>query len=105
MRSRCLLPVLFALALPTAADARMCGKAHYGSHAATVTIVRGKVSCREAKRVARRLLSGNAAYHDGGYSYNSYYLLGHGWKGGTSTGGWGATNKRRHAYITGDVLS
>jgi hypothetical protein len=59
---------------------------------ATVRVLRGQIRCRKARRVARKLFSGKAKYHDEcGFGYCSYYALridGRRWKGGISTGAW-----------------
>ena len=70
---------------------------------ATVHVKRGSAACRTARWVARKIVTGDARHHDGGFGYNSYYVVGP-WRGGMSTGGWGATNQRSGAYIGGRVL-
>lgn len=70
---------------------------------ATVEIRSGAATCKQARAVATAFLSGRAKYHNGGYSYNSYQQFGY-WRGGISTGAWGATNTRTHAYVGGQIL-
>ena len=99
--------MLAQLAATQSAEAsRSCGtvRASTDGHrvTATVRIERGRVGCAEARKVCRAIVTGRARYHDGGYSYNSYYVVGK-WRGSMSTGGWGATKQGSRAFIDGQV--
>lgn len=108
----CLVIAVLALAGSASAAqraqvAKSCGavkgKTRGTTWRATVHVKRGSAACRTARRVARKIVTGDAPYHDGGFGYNSYYIVG-AWRGSMSTGGWGATNQRSGAYIGGRVL-
>ena len=53
-----------------------------------VTVERGPVSCRTARRVLRRFLAGGGVKHGGPSSAETYWTLGR-WKCGTGAGGGG----------------
>src|SRR4051794_3397724 len=103
---RVVLVMLAVAALwPSSALAsKRCGTVSHGKRAITVTVKRGHVTCREARRVAARLVSGKARYHQGASSADSWYELGHGWRGGLSTGYWGATKRHTRSYVLGKVI-
>jgi hypothetical protein len=67
----------------------------------TVHVEKGNVGCAEARRLARMLFTGRGRYHDGGYGYNSWWILPGGWTGDGNTGGWALLNRSRHARLGG----
>lgn len=97
-----------ALVVAQPAEARSCGATRgYDTSGtavrATVVIKRGSARCKTARYVARRIITGRDPYHPGSASYDSYYIVGK-WRGGISTGAWGATNQVTNAYIAGTIL-
>jgi len=74
-----------------------------GLASATVAVRKGRLSCREARSLARQLISGKAKYVDNGYSYQNYFSLPGGWRGSIHTGAWSLDNKRRRIALGGDV--
>jgi hypothetical protein len=67
----------------------------------TVRVEKGQVGCAEARRLARTLFTGRGRYHNGGYHYNSWWILSGGWTGDANTGGWALINRSRNARIGG----
>lgn len=63
------------------------------------------MSCRKARRLARRLIGGHARYVNNGYSYNSYFVLPGGWRGQMHTGAWILKNTRRPGEIGGELTT
>jgi hypothetical protein len=102
------LAVLVPLVVAGPAQAsRSCGTVRASTDddrtvTATVRIDKGRVGCAEARKVCRAIVTGHARYHDGGYAYNSYYIVGK-WRGSMSTGAWAATKSGSGAYIIGSV--
>jgi hypothetical protein len=85
-------PEASALARAGNGCASVRGSGPFDGMRATVRVIRGQIRCRKARRVARKLFSGKAKYHDEcGFGYCSYYTLridGRQWRGGISTGAW-----------------
>lgn len=73
-----------------------------GTIVATVEVVKGRVSCSEAKRVARTFFRGDAKRCTDTLCFNN--RVSGGWVGGTRMGGWTFWNKRRKAEIHGEVF-
>ena len=71
----------------------------------TVDVEKGNVGCTEARRLARTLFAGRGRYHDGGYHYNSWWILPGGWTGDGNTGGWALLNRSRNARDRRHVLT
>lgn len=91
------LATVLATVIAGPADARSCGVTKgYDKNGnavrATVKIKRGSASCKTAKYVGRKIITGRAPYHQGTDSYQSYFIVGK-WRGGISTGSWAATNQ------------
>jgi hypothetical protein len=105
-----LLAVVAAIAMLAAAApahaAKSCGSLRVsgpwgsGVHV-TVRVMKGNVGCVEARRLARALFTGRGSYHNGGYGYNSWWILPGGWTGDGNTGGWMLINRSRNARIGG----
>jgi hypothetical protein len=92
----------------TAQATKHCARAEGKRYSASVEVMKGHVSCKEARRVAAAVFSGRARYHDHGCGSptkpppcNSYFTVRSGWRGNYSTGGWRMTNRRRGAVIGG----
>jgi len=97
---------VFALAATPADAAKSCGSLRasgpWGSGLrVTVRVMKGNVACGEARQLARALFGGKGRYHDGGYGYNSWWILPGGWTGDGNTGGWALINRSRNARIGG----
>jgi len=99
--------VLMSLAAvaPAAEGAKKCGKVKgsdgWSGQVVTVRVQRGRVSCRVARRVARRFFSDAARFHQGPDFARSYWTVRGGWRGGRRMNGWVMRNKRRKARIGG----
>jgi hypothetical protein len=97
---------LLAVSAAPANAAKSCGSLRAsgpwgnGLHV-TVRVMKGNVGCSEARRLARTLFRGAGRYHDGGYGYNSWWVLPGGWAGDGNTGGWALINRARNARIGG----
>ena len=95
-----------AIAAAPADAAKSCGSLRAsgpwgsGLHV-TVRVIKGNVACGEARRLASALFRGKGRYHDGGYGYNSWWILPGGWTGDGNTGGWALINRSRNARIGG----
>lgn len=68
--------------------ARACGSFRLQGLRFHVTVQRGPVRCRTARRVLRRFLAGGGVKHGGPSSAQTYWTLGR-WKCGTGAGGGG----------------
>jgi hypothetical protein len=101
-----MLALTLLAASPPAADAaKRCGKVKgsdgWSRQVVTVRVFRGRVSCRVARRVARRLFSDKARFHEGADSATSYWTVRGGWRGGFRMNRWVMRNKRRGARVGG----
>jgi hypothetical protein len=56
--------------------------------------------CRSAAS-GPRSVHRRGRYHNGGYGYNSWWILPDGWTGDGNTGGWVLINRSRNARIGG----
>lgn len=75
----------FGSAPPGATAKRGCGTFHlndgaYGEVSVRVNVLRGEVTCRRAKMLARRMFRGEGCYHYTGVTGSSYYRIGD-WRG------------------------
>lgn len=88
--------LLLVVSLPaTASAAKHCrgvrGSDSWKGQRLTVAVQHGHVTCRKARRVARRFFSNRSHYHDHGTNANSYWTIPGGWRGNFNMGYWWAT--------------
>jgi hypothetical protein len=98
------LAVAAVVAQPGAASAAKTCRSVHGSDGwkkqrITVRVQRGHVTCRRARRVARRFFSDASRYHYHGTTANSYWTIPGGWRGNFLMGTWWAT--KGHKRIGG----
>jgi hypothetical protein len=84
--------------------ARSCGHVRAQGSRFHVTVERGRVGCRTARKVLRAFFSGEGHMHGpkNGPSARQYWTL-YGWGCGYGTGGGACTRKSDHAYILGQA--
>lgn len=101
-----LIVSVLVLSVAPETQARGCGSlrasGNWGEVTVTVRTVRGEVGCREARKVARLLFSGQGCYENNGAGYNSYWRVGK-WKGDARAGSWVMRHSARGAEIAGRV--
>jgi hypothetical protein len=64
---------------------RSCGGFKHGSQRYKIEIARGRVSCREARKVLKAFLNGKGKKHGGGSEATTYWTV-YGWRCGYGTG-------------------
>jgi hypothetical protein len=84
--------------VPRARSARSCRSIHAGGFTLEVKIIRGRVSCREARKVLGAFLTGKGTQHGGGSSATTYWTL-YDWRCSHGGGG-GACLRRGSNYRT-----
>jgi hypothetical protein len=107
---RTLVAVLLALLMigltaQPAGAARGCRTVHgsggWRKAVVTVRVLKGRVSCKVARRVARRFFSDRARFHQRATFAQSYWTVKGGWRGGRRMGHWVMKSRRRHARVGG----
>lgn len=97
--------LLFIAACQPAFANKRCGHVRangpWGHVHPSVRVQRGHVSCHRARHLARLLFSGRGHYHDGGYGYNSWWVVAHVWRGDAGTGAWVLNKKHSRKRIGG----
>lgn len=73
----------------------------FGQVVVKVRVEKGRVSCAEARHVARTYFSGKAGLVSGASSATSYNTVGGGWRGSGRSESWGFDNARLKARIGG----